>query len=370
MQLQMILGIVLAGVLIFSFSNRAAAASVQPVEPWEQITSTAKQEGKVTVIGPQGVDTRTALTEGFQKNHPEIQLEYTGMPYDQVTPKVVTELSAGRKATDVIIIGTTTALQAMLPAKAIIPMRPFLAGPATRNLAEWRGGKLTFSDEAGLYNLVFSFYRKAPFVYNSNLVSAKEIRTYKDLLAPKWKGKMGIRNPTRPGGGLASVMFWYSHPELGKTFVQEMFTQNLAIFDDDRQFLDSVAREKLRLGIGLGDVLTIEMIRKGLPIKYADSKGLREGAYLTSGIGAVVVVRDTPHPNAAKVYLDYLLSFAGQLTWSQASGQASMRRDVSMDHLPPELRPEEGLDYPEIYKETYVKLTRQVVEFVKTLGPR
>jgi hypothetical protein len=57
---------------------------------------------------------------------------------------------------------------------------------------DWRGGKLTFSDEAQSYNLVFSAYVKAPFIYNSQLVSGADFKSWKDLLEPKWQGKIAL----------------------------------------------------------------------------------------------------------------------------------------------------------------------------------
>jgi ABC-type Fe3+ transport system substrate-binding protein len=131
-----------------------------------------------------------------------------------------------------------------------------------------------------------------------------------------------------------------------------------------------VAKGKLLIGIGSGDTYTVEMIRKGLPIKYVDPTVLREGVYLTSGTGTLVVVQATPHPNATKIYLDYLLSQEGQLAWSRAVSQVSTRRDVPVDHLLKEFVPEEGVKYQANYKEHYVKLSPEIVAFLKTVMAR
>jgi len=139
-------------------------ATAQNAPSWEQILATAKKEGVVAVIGPQGSETRDALTLAFQKKYPDIRVELQGMSGNQIGPKLLNELAASRFTTDVIITGTTTALETLVPAKAVAPIKPVLTGPNTRDLSKWRGGKLTFSDDAQTYNLIFSSYVKAPFI--------------------------------------------------------------------------------------------------------------------------------------------------------------------------------------------------------------
>src|SRR5215510_15393024 len=84
------------------------AAMAQHAQTWEQILAAAKKEGIVSVIGPQGSETRDALTLAFQKKYPEIRVELQGMAGNQIGPKLLNELAAGRNSTDVLITGTTT----------------------------------------------------------------------------------------------------------------------------------------------------------------------------------------------------------------------------------------------------------------------
>src|SRR3989475_3131346 len=164
----------------------SAGALAQSSQSWEQILAAAKKEGVVAIIGPQGSETRDALTLAFQKKYPDIRVELQSMAGNQIGPKLLNELAAGRNSTDVLITGTTTALETLLPAKALVAVKPWLSGPHSQDPSKWRGGKLTFSDEAQNYNLVFSAYVKAPFIYNSNLVSGADFKSWKDLLEPKW----------------------------------------------------------------------------------------------------------------------------------------------------------------------------------------
>ena len=346
-------------------------AVAQSAPSWDQILAAAKKEGAVTVIGPQGSETRDALTLGFQKKYPEIRVELLSMAGSQIGPKLLTELAARRNTMDVLVTGTTTALESLLPAKALVSISPQLGGPNTADQSKWRGGKLTFADEAQTYNLVFSEYVKAPFIYNSKMVSGVEFKSWKDLLDPKWQGKIALKDPTSAGGGLGNSTLWYIHESLGKEFIRKLLAQkDLVIARDDRQILDFAARGKYPIAIGPSDVLTNEFIARGLPLKHLHPETLKEGTYITAGNGSLAIPRNAPHPNALRVYVDYLLSPDGQYEWSKAARFASLRRDVSKDHVQDILVPKEGMPYPDISMERYVNLREEIVQFLKTIMPR
>jgi iron(III) transport system substrate-binding protein len=355
--------------LLCSLTSGSAMAQSPP--SWEQVLAAAKKEGAVSVIGPQGSETRDALTLGFQKKYPEIKVELLSMGGSQIGPKLLNELAAGRYTTDVVITGSTTALETLLPGKALVPVRPWLVGPNTQDPSKWRGGKLTFADGTQTYDLIFSQYVKAPFIYNSQLVSGNEFKSWKDLLDPKWQGKIALKDPLSAGGGLGNSTLWYTHESLGKEFIRKLLTlKDLVMPRDDRQMLDFAARGKYPIAIGPSDVLTNEFIARGLPLKHLHPETLKEGTYITAGNGTLVIARNAPHPNALRVYLDYLLSPEGQLEWSKAAGFASLRRDVPKDHVLDILVPKEGMSYPDISQERYVHLREEVMQFIKTVMPR
>jgi hypothetical protein len=70
-----------------------------------------------------------------------------------------------------------------MPVGALDDVNPFLVGPDITPSA-WRDGRLDYTDEAAKYNVVFTAYVKAPLGYNPQQVAIREIRSYKDLLAP------------------------------------------------------------------------------------------------------------------------------------------------------------------------------------------
>jgi ABC-type Fe3+ transport system substrate-binding protein len=107
-----------------------------------------------------------------------------------------------------------------------------------------------------------------------------------------------------------------------------------------------------------------------LPLKHLHPETVKEGTYITAGNGSMVIVRNAPHPNALRVYVDYLLSPEGQLEWSKAAGFASLRRDVPKDHVQDILVPKENMTYRDISMRRYVELREEIIQFIKSVLSR
>jgi iron(III) transport system substrate-binding protein len=331
------------------------------------VVAAAKQEGRLVLLGPVGSDVRDGLIAGFQRKYPEIAVEYLSSSGPQAAPKLITETSAGQHLTDVVVQGTTTMVGSLIPASAIEPVWPYLVGPSSAEQAQWRGGKFDFSDESEQYNLVFVSRVQIPMVINPTVVPAGAFTSWKDLLDPRWKGRLVMDDPRQAGPGLDNATFWYTREDLGTTFMQQLFAQEPVVSADDRQVLDFVARGQYPVLIGGNVGVTLEMKSKGLPLELYSGEALREGSFVSSGSGTVAIASKPPHPNAAKVYLDYLLSREGQTEYSRFVGVPSRRQDVPTDHLAEFLVPKPGVQYQENYKERYVNLRQAVTAAIAPL---
>ncbi len=363
------LKIALAAIIsVLNFSTLAVAASAPIANEWEKTVAAAKHEGKVVVLGPQGNETRDALVEGFQRKYPEIKVEHSGITSASLPPKLLAEQKAKRYSVDLLVQGTGSVVSGLLSVKAITPIKPFMVGPNTADPSVWLNKKFSFSDDAGQYIIAMSVYIMPPFAYNTTMISAKEITSWKDLLLPKWKGKLASRDPRVSGGGLANATFWYASPKLGKDFIQKLFgSQEIALSRDDRQLLDFVGQRKYPLAIGPSQVLAKEWQDKGVPLQQYNPEALREGAVTTAGNGTISVPLNPPHPNALKVYIDYLLSKQGQTEWSKAIGFASLRQDTPRDHVEEQLIPKEGVQYFDSNSERHINMRNEVVEYLNTI---
>ncbi len=330
-------------------------------QEWDRVLSKAKNEGKVTVWGPPGPNARDALTKGFQKSYPDIDIEFTGGSGSRGSPKLLRERRANHFLLDIHIGGTTTMLTTLRPTGALDPIRPTLILPEVLDSTKWLTGKLDYSDAKGRYNLVFTSAVKIPVAINPKLVKPGEISSFRDLLDPKWAGKIAMRDPTGPGPGLATVTHWYAHKALGSEFIRDLFVkQKLILSRNDRQLLDWVTRGRYAIVISPSELATKELEAKGVHVELMGAEQFKEGSYLTAAFGSVALINRAPHPNAAKIYINWLLSRKAQTAWAEASGYPSRRLDVPRDKVNPLSVPKEGRVYQENYREEYVRMRGKV----------
>ena len=95
---------------------------------------------------------------------------------------------------------------------------------------------------------------------------------------------------------------------------------------DQRQLADSLAKGKIAITIGLSYYTFAPFLKAGLPVKPLPD--MKEGTYTSCGSSATSVVKNSPHPNATKVFINWLLSKEGQELYGKAMGQATRRLDV------------------------------------------
>lgn len=348
----------------------AAGGAATGGAAWNTIVAAAKQEGTVVVLGPAGDQTQSALVNGFQQTYPDITVGFTAIAGSEVAPKVLAEVSAGQHITDLVLTGTTTILDGLVPANAVVPLPPLLVGPNVQDPSVWSGGSFNYADDSAQYDLMFSSRVQIPFVYNRNQVQQSDFTAWKDLLDPRWKGQIVALDPTHAGAGQDAAVFCYIQPTLGPDFLRALFTQqDTLVLTDANQILDMIGQGARSIGIGPDGVVAYQLQSKGVPLELFPGEALQEGDYVVASNATVAVVSGAPHPHAVEVYLDYLLSPPGQLAWSQASGLTSLRTDVPHDFLPPAVVPKEGVNYLQMSRQQYQEpaLRNEVSAFVQSL---
>ncbi|HLB28874.1 MAG TPA: extracellular solute-binding protein [Dehalococcoidia bacterium] len=358
--------LVLAGLLALAACAAEKEATPAPTAPatagakpaweqeWDQVLAAAKREGKVAVQSDIGPALRQALTGPFEKKY-GITVEHLGVAGREIPPRVKTERDAGQYLWDVYIHGTTTALESMIPMGAFDPIEPALILPEVKDPKNWRQGKLWFADKGHLALVMTPFQRGTLFV-NPNMAPPAQFKSYKDLLDPKWKGKILMDDPKSAGPGQATFTFFYLHPELGADFIRQLAKQEITILKDYAQEPEWVAQGKYAIGLGFADFSVEALVRQGLPITIVDTRQLKEGSDVSPANGNVALYNRAPHPNAAKVYINWLLSKETQTEFAKATGYVSARVDVPTDHALPWRVPKEGAI------ETYTEAAMQVKE--------
>jgi iron(III) transport system substrate-binding protein len=258
-----------------------------------------------------------------------IRVEFTGSPGPTFPPQVQAERNAGQYLWDIYVGGTTTGLNALIPMGALDPLEPALILPEVKDPSNWRGGFEWL--EEGKRMLTMTPSKSGQLFVNPNITDPNRFTSYRDLLAPEWKGKLIAHDPTIGGPGGATFTFFYIHPQLGPNFIRELAAQDLTIFRDFRQGVDAIARGRALVSVGGVDQIE-PFIHQGLPITIVDPRKLREGTRYEGGIGNVGIFNRPSHPNAARVYVNWLLSQEGQTHFTGATGYISARLDVRTDH--------------------------------------
>lgn len=324
------LGLCVSGLLAFAMPAGAAAAGDWR-EEWDRVVLAAKKEGKLDLAGPRGDDRRQALTETFTKRY-GVEVEYLGVGGPELPPRVQRERQTNLYLWDVFIAGTTTLLKGLKPVGALEPIESAFILPEVKDPKNWRGGALPFfdKDRVGL-----SVTRRAgQYLYvNTNLVKADEIKSWRFLLDPRWKGQILVgRDPRLSGYGQATFVFFHTHKDLGPDFIRQLIKQDVKLMQDDRTAALWLAQGRAPICI-CSDLQTDRLIKEGLPLKAIDGRQLKEGTHVTSAFANVALVNRAPHPNAAKVYVNWVLSKEGGTLFSKSTGDPSLRVDVPTDHV-------------------------------------
>jgi len=332
--------LIVFGVLLLAAISGVAIAGPAWQEEWERVLRAAKSEGKLAMIGPLGADRRDALTEAFQSKY-GITVEYHADAGAGILPRLSAERKAGLYLWDVLVCGTSTVLENLIPNRIVDPLEPTMILPEVKEAKNWRGGALEFLDP-GRQLLVMTLLQRGTLYVNSNLVNPKEFSSYKDLLDPKWKGKIVGDDPRKSGTGQATFLFFYRHPELGADFIRALGRQSLTLLKNYAQEVDMLGQGRFPVGIGLSDSMIEERTKRGVPIVIVDPRQVKEGTPISPVSGGLSLVNRALHPNAAKLYINWLLSKEAQTIFARATGYISNRLDVPTDHAPPWRIPQPG----------------------------
>lgn len=307
----------------FSAVSAAAQSSPNTSPEWEKIVDAAKREGQVVVSIPTSAELRKELDAGFRKAYPGIELELNAARGSANINKIVKEQSAGVHSIDLHVGGTTSIITGLLARNLLEPVLPWVYLPEVKEAKNWWGGHI-WADNAKRFIYSFTAYMTETIWYNTSLVQPEQIISWDSLLDPKWKGKIVILDPRTPGSGESTWAFLLRIK--GEEFLDKLAAQEMTVGRNLRQLAEQVARGKSMISIGVSYYTYLPFIKAGLPVKAISN--IKEGYYAATGSGNLAIIKNAPHPNASKVFVNWLLSKEGQSTFSKALGQPTRRFDV------------------------------------------
>lgn len=319
-------------------AKKAPASKAAQIPDWQQkwdaTLAQARQEGIVTIIATTWPATvRTILTQAFKEKY-GITLECTSMDRGAaLVSKVGTEQKAGLYNYDFFGVGSTTALNMLKPQGLIDPLEPLLILPEIKDPDSWRLGKLPFVGKEKLF-LGMAASKQHYIIFNKDLVKGGELTSYKDALKPQFAGKITINDPSTSGSGCAmfahlALDIW--NQQESKDYLRQLLTKQKAVIErDNRIHVESVARGKYAVGLGVDPDVLATFLQMGAPIAVVRAG---EGTNVTSGAGGATVPVKMAHPNAGVIFLNWLLTKEGQSLFAKGWGNPSMRADASAEGI-------------------------------------
>ena len=355
MALQRSIIVVAAWVLVVALASNASGQSWKA--EWEKTLAAAKKEGRVVVAGAPGQSYRDALT-AFRKSYPDIQLEFVGLQGRDFGPRIVQERRAGQYLWDVHVGGAGSPFLIMLPNGVLDPLGPSIVFPDILDDSKWLGGfKDGFMEQEGKYIYGFGGYLSAAVFVNRDMVPESEFNKPEDLWNPKWKGKIVWHDPRAGGNGSNQAVLLLVN--FGEGAVRRLLDDQAPVITEDyRQQVEWVAQGRYPIGIGVIETTLRSFQKEGVGKNIRPLKDPKLTS-VVSGFGCVMAINRAPHPNAAKVYINWLLSQEGQGIYAKVSGDNSRRLDVAPGD--PELLPRPGIKYLNMQQQEYQEMRRKVL---------
>ena len=326
-------------------------------QKWDQWVSAAKKEGKVVFAAAPDPLMRKHIPEKFTARF-GIKVEYLAGRSNEMTARLRMERESGIFSVDVVTAGVQTMASPLYAEKMLDPLKPLLILPEVVDGSKWKRGQPWFIDPEAQYILRLFSTASSLFFLNTRFVQPSEMKSIKNLLEPKWQAKISVFDPTDAGTGSNPAAALYV--QFGEPFLRALFVDQKPVFSrDKRQMEDWLARGTYPISFGARSEEVDRLQKEGFPIAKAVPADAMD--MLTGASGLLAIVNRAPHPNAARVFLNWLASKEGAEVFSRTQLHATTRSDVDESFLPPDIIPQRGVKYFDSYDWEFTLSTKEKV---------
>ena len=306
-----------------------------------EILNGAKKEGKVVYWTTMRATDAQALVDGFEAKYPFVKVENVRISGDQLIERAIAEYRAGNVSADVLDAFSFKVLQN----RGLL--QPY-ASPEARYYPT------DYKDAQNYWVTLYCAYNVT--AYNTKLVPAADApRDWPDLLQPRWKGKLALDDQD---------YYWYAGmlkawgDEKGRKFMEDLARQDLVWRRGRGLLTELMAAGELHGVVVTFPDLVEQMKAKGQQVEWVKTTNPILVTLDMMGIGL-----KAPHPNAAKLFMNYSLSKEGQEVLRKRS-RISARTDIKP--LTPEMD-QSRLHLVPLDPEIPIT-TRYIDDFRKTFG--
>ena len=263
----------------------------------------ARKEGKLVIYSSLIVNQMLRpLTEGFKKKYPFLDVKYWRGSSGKTFRKVTAEMRAKALVADVIEGSGITGR--IIKAKI---GQPFYSPELAAYPAKYQDPNRVWATTR---------FRYIGGAYNTKMVAKNDLpKTMEDLLDPKWKGKIAWRAGTSSSGQLITItsllLAWGD--KKANAYLKEFAKQGpVPLHMSNRGVVDRVIEGEYAIAIGASAHHPIISARKGAPV----------GPVLLNPVpalnGTISILKGVPHPHAAMLMVDFILSVEGQTLFQKA----------------------------------------------------
>ncbi|MBI4288269.1 MAG: extracellular solute-binding protein [Chloroflexi bacterium] len=297
-----------------------AQATLSPQTPsaWEKVVAEARKEGQVTLysFGFTG-DVGSAVAQGFRKAY--------GIRVDIVTgigtvlmERIRSENRAGKFIADTYDTSVVFVAQAKSDGLTV----------GAGDLPEVEANVWQVPPRMDKEGHIFGTTIAATTLYvNTSLVKpGDEPKSYRDLLDPRWKGKLVFPAPVTTPNAIRAYVAYKKYGVLDDTYWSQLGKQDLKVAPTIRDLDSMLARGEAAIEVSGVDSTVNPFIKGGAPVKPIN---VAEGIVVATGSPAIAMVKNGPHPNAARLFINWFFSREGQRAYHEARASTSPRKDLS-----------------------------------------
>jgi iron(III) transport system substrate-binding protein len=267
-------------------------AAYEGADRMEKIVAAAKKEGELTLYTTIAEKDLPAIVKPFEQKY-GIKVTVWRAGTDKVLQRAVAEAKAKRYTVDAVHFGAPE-MEALSREKILAPV----SSPVHKDLAP--GSVPAHKEWAAT---ILSVWVQA---YNTTLIKKSDLpKTYKDLLDPKWKGKLGIES--KNDDWFATVVHLMGGEEQGLKFFRDLVATNGISPRHGHTLLNNmVVSGEVPLALTVYNYMPEQAKKKGAPIDWF---AIEPAIARANAIG---VAKNAPHPNAALLFYEYMLGPDGQ----------------------------------------------------------
>jgi len=298
---------------IFALASLAAAQDAA-------LFQAARKEGSVVWYTSLALPSSTAISHAFKQKYTGIDVELHRTGSQRVLQRFMQEAASGIKNGDIVHTSDAGNFELLKDKGMLLKFTP-------QGVSTFPDG---FKDKAGFYYGMRATL--SVIAYNPKIVADKDApKTWKELLNSKWNGKMVTAHPGYSGIIMTHVLALVNL--YGWDYFRDLAKNKLHIVQSANDPAGVVASGERPVGVNGAEYFYYKTQKQGNPVKIIYPK---EGVPLV--VSPVAIAKDAPHPNAAKLFTEFIFSKESQQLLADKEGLYTGHPDVTYPADKPKLK--------------------------------